>query len=389
MTRNLPKYIAILGLSLVVVLSSFVANPSNAAEQSVAMSGWAWATVPGHDPVAGLGWISFNSANPGVTGPAHGVIVDTSSGDMSGTAWVLHGYTLSFNQADIDDDCPVSNPSRNKCKPQYNKNTHALSGWAKFQYEGDGGGWTGWLDLSPVTGSVVNGVVTFSGNAWGGDVAGNVSFTGVTLGDPVDGPFDYSLSNSGNIVATKGSSAVYVSSVITKTFLSGTAGNVNISVTSALPTGVSVDSISAGGDCTPTCSNTINFQIDPNATVGSHTVTVTGQPLGKTTSFTLEVRNSSGTTVTCIASPVSAVKVGQNVSWTATVNGGVPPYTYTWSGTNIPTSPAPTGNPYNITYTTVGQKTAQATVQDGSGATSVCNPAGTVFVSLDPKFEEF
>jgi len=80
--------------------------------------------------------------------------------------------------------------------------------------------------------------------------------------------------------------------------------------------------------------------------------------------------------------------MGQTVTWTATVNGGTLPFTYSWSGTNIPTGPAPTTNPYNIIYNTIGQKTATVTVTSAISGQTTC-PTATVQINFNPLFEEF
>ena len=93
-----------------------------------------------------------------------------------------------------------------------------------------------------------------------------------------------------------------------------------------------------------------------------------------------------GIPVSCSASPLSGV-IGQQISWTANVSGGTGPFTYAWSGTNIPT-PAPGGNPYRITYNTIGQKTTSVTITDSLNAQGTC-PAVTAQVNFFPHFEEF
>jgi hypothetical protein len=111
----------------------------------------------------------------------------------------------------------------------------------------------------------------------------------------------------------------------------------------------------------------------------SVTVTVLPNPLNPTvpdSPMTLTLVSGSG-----------SVLVGQNVTWQCSVSGGTPPYTYSWSGTNIPTSPAPSTNPYTTAYSTVGTKNATLTVQDSGGLQGTCN--GSVQVNFNPVFEEF
>ncbi|MBI2087108.1 MAG: PKD domain-containing protein [Candidatus Zambryskibacteria bacterium] len=108
--------------------------------------------------------------------------------------------------------------------------------------------------------------------------------------------------------------------------------------------------------------------------------------MNKTTAFNLVI-SGNPIIVSCSANPTTAL-LGQNITWTGTVSGGTPPFTYSWSGTNIPTSPAPTTNPYTKSYSTIGQKTAALTARDADGLQSTC-PVATAQINFNPKFEEF
>ncbi|OHA92282.1 MAG: hypothetical protein A3J09_02260 [Candidatus Zambryskibacteria bacterium RIFCSPLOWO2_02_FULL_51_21] len=196
-------------------------------------------------------------------------------------------------------------------------------------------------------------------------------------------PFDYSLSNSGNSSVTKTSGNAYTQNVITKALVTGTTQAVTLSL-SGVPGGTSY-SISNGA-CSPNCNSTITFTVPPSTPAGTYPITVTGSPLNRTTSFNLIV-SGAPISVSCLASPQTAL-LGQNVTWTVTVSGGTAPFTYAWSGTGIPTSPAPSSNPYTRTYSTIGLKSAQATVTDSDSIQSTC-PAGTVMINFNPEFEEF
>jgi hypothetical protein len=70
------------------------------------------------------------------------------------------------------------------------------------------------------------------------------------------------------------------------------------------------------------------------------------------------------------------------------LSGGTSPFEYSWSGTSIPTNPAPYTNPFAISYNTIGQKTASVVVTDKDGLQSTCPPS-TVQINFDPFFEEF
>jgi len=209
------------------------------------------------------------------------------------------------------------------------------------------------------------------------------AWTNVTVGAAAI-PFDYSLGNSGDLNVTKESTDVFVQNTISKGLTAGATQSVNLSV-SGMPSGVSVSGISNQG-CPPNCDSVITLAVAPNATVGTHLITVTGSPLNKTTSFNLAI-SGSPIIVICTANPSPAL-IGQSVTWTASVSGGVPPLTYVWSGTNI-SAPLPATPSFSKVYTTIGQKIATATVTDADDTIGACVPAGSLQVNFNPDFEEF
>src|SRR3990167_9546901 len=215
---------------------------------------------------------------------------------------------------------------------------------------------------------------------------GSDIFFGDTLSSTitVSSPFNYSLSNSGNSSVAKSTSDVFVQNSISKTLTAGTGQSVTLSLSPALPAGISYSI--ANGTCSPNCTSLITFTVTPSAPVGVYPITVIGSPLDKQTSFNLIV-SGSPMTVTCSASPSTAL-IGQTVRWTAVVSGGTPPFSYSWSGTNIPTSPAPNTNPFDIIYGTIGQKSATVTVTDVDSIQAICS-VSTVQINFNPKFEEF
>jgi hypothetical protein len=81
--------------------------------------------------------------------------------------------------------------------------------------------------------------------------------------------------------------------------------------------------------------------------------------------------------------------VGDTITWSGGVSGGTAPFTYRWSGSGIPTSPAPATQNYSMKYTTVGTKTATLQVTDANGQVGSCTPPGTVRVDFNPTFQEF
>ena len=197
-------------------------------------------------------------------------------------------------------------------------------------------------------------------------------------------PIGYNLSNSGTSNVTKTSSDAFTQNTITKTLVSGATQPVTLSV-SGLPSGVSVDGISAQG-CSPNCESIITFRVSPSASVGTHLITVTGSPASTNgpTTFNLVI-SGNPMTVSCSASP-SPASIGQTVTWTATVlSGGTSPFTYSWIGTNIP--PNITSNTFNISYSTIGQKDATVTVTDIDSVQASC--LASVQINFNPQLEEF
>lgn len=201
-----------------------------------------------------------------------------------------------------------------------------------------------------------------------------------------DKSFNYSLSNSGASNVIRTDNDTFAQNTITKTLIAGTAQSVTLTV-SGLPSGISVDSISSQG-CFLNCSSIITFRVSPNTPIGTYSITVTGSLLDKKTDFNIIV-SGDPLIVSCTVSPTT-VLLGETVVLTANVSGGTIPYVYSWSGTNIPTSPSPNINPFNIIYNTVNQKATSVTVTDSSSPPfqTTC-PTVTVRANIDPQYKEF
>ncbi len=224
-----------------------------------------------------------------------------------------------------------------------------------------------------------------------GGTSSGVASTPASITGPISctPTFNYSLSNSGTSNNQKGGITTYTTNTITKTITAGNTQAVDLSVT-GLPSGVSIYGIS-NQTCSPSCQSVITFAVSPSASVGTFPITVTGSPLSKTTGFNLTIVSSPAILVTCSPStpPTGGYKIGNSVTWTAAASGGSGNFTsYVWSGTGISTNPAPTSNPYSLSYSTVGTKTAQVTVTDSLGNSGTC-PAVNIQVNFNPKIEEF
>lgn len=185
----------VFSLSLLSTKETFAATSNNVA-------GRAWS--------ANIGWISMNNCTDVLnastcSGPDYGVnALNSGPGTMSGYAWSPNLGWITFNTTGtVGIDCPAGFP---QCTPYIdwlNPNgdgSASLKGWARVcSYYKNGcsgdkaevealGGWDGWIALgdtqvgdTKIWGVTVNGG-TMSGFAWGGDVIGWVSFSGITVG---------------------------------------------------------------------------------------------------------------------------------------------------------------------------------------------------------------
>ncbi|MBI2096987.1 MAG: peptidoglycan-binding protein, partial [Candidatus Sungbacteria bacterium] len=153
------------------------------------------------------------------------------------------------------------------------------------------------------TTTVTNGFYTLTATAR--DAANNqTTSSGVTVTvSNAPQTFNYSLTNSGTITVAQGASG---SNTITATLIQGNTQSVSFSA-SGLPTGASASLTPIS--CSPTCTSTLAISTLSSTPVGSYTITVTGSPLGKTTTFTLTV-----------TFPTTKFIIGDRVQTTVTLN---------------------------------------------------------------------
>lgn len=366
--------------------------PTNPCQPTVnlgngALSGWAkWLATGEWLHLSGSGYgVTYNSATKAFSGYSWG---DTFTGWLrwNGTGYGVVTDTLLSNEASISVGITPDTAS-------WTVNPGSLQRTGDTSITVTPGGSGTIYTLTPGTtpsGYEANPVISNSQGGgssitlFGGE---EVSFT-VTY----QRSLDYSLSNGGSINISKGGGSYveYGQTTITKTLspTSGPTQAVDISV-SGLPSGVSLNSI-ANNPCSPTCTSTITLAVSSSATAGTYPLTITGSPLGKTTNLNLVITNSPDLFVTCEATP-SQGQVGQPITWSALVSQtpSEEPYTFYWTGTNVPTDPTPETQSFEIIYTTTGVKNANVLVADSKGNTATCNPIGSVNIDVRPIFEEF
>ncbi len=186
MVHKIAITVALTSLFVVGAIFTFIYDYSPAkASITDNIFGWAWSS--------NIGWISFNDANSGSGGGVYGVRAD-GIGNLSGFAWSPNIGWISFNAPDVA-GCPgtAGNPG---CSPKLNLSTHEISGFARAcagTVSADCGGasrsdgWDGWISLrgtSPAYGvtTTASSPYYWNGWAWGGEVVGWISFSGITSG---------------------------------------------------------------------------------------------------------------------------------------------------------------------------------------------------------------
>ena len=152
----------IVGAVAVLFLMNAVFGPVNITKAANSpVTGYAWSD--------NIGWIQMNPAFGGVQ-------LDDSTGIFSGYAWSDNIGWVDFAPASGYPEMPNEGA-------KLNLSTGQVTGWIKALSAANG--WDGWIKMSgtsPAYGvSADLGTGVFSGYAWGSDVVGWVSFSGVTM----------------------------------------------------------------------------------------------------------------------------------------------------------------------------------------------------------------
>ncbi len=181
----------------------------------------------------------------------------------------------------------------------------------------------------------------------------------VVFGRARDTPFDFSLTNSGDITVGQGTSG---STTITASLVAGLSQPTSLSCSAGLPPGTACYFSPASGS--PTFSSVLTVSSQPSTPVGSYPITVTGMGGGQTHTTLILLTVTKALQVSIAANPTSGY-VPLTVAFTSDVSGGTPPYTYAWAfGDGATDSIA---DPIH-TYQSQGTYTATLTLADSRSA---------------------
>lgn len=240
-----------------------------------------------------------------------------------------------------------------------------------------------------------SGVVSPCSNMYlsGGETASFIlSYTRDCINGTCGNP-NYSLSPASQSlsIAKAAGITVYGNAVISSNFISGATGPISLNVVGSLPAGVTVSYVPRS--CSPSCSTTVQFGVDPTAVVGTYTVNFAGSPPpngsgSNSSSVTLHILPSSGVIVNCSANP-NQVDVNENVTWSVThKEGGTAPYVSTdWLDEDNGNAIVASGDSFTTSYATTGTRHLKARVIDSAGNAGYCSTQAGV--GTNPGFEEF
>ena len=287
-------------------------NIPSGTSWGVTVNGQHYSTSSGTSiPVSGLTGTQTYSYDSPVSGSG-GIYTCTStncSGSVSGSGTVTPTYTFTSNTYSVTFDQSGIPTSGVTWGVTVGGTDHTGSG-SSITVSGLTGTQTYSYD-SPVSGS--GGIYTCTSKC-SGSVSISTGMITATYEFSSGSVFGFSLSNSGGITVTQGSSG---QNTITATLTGGSTQSVSLSCTSVLPSGASCSFNPSSGN--PTFSSTLTISTSSSTPTGSVTVTVTGSGGGQTpiTQFTLTV-NTVPPPATC-TSPVTI----DGVQWSYTkVSGG-------------------------------------------------------------------
>ena len=357
------------------------------------LAGTTW-TITGATPSSGSYPSQSHSVSPVAGGTSYTLVPSTVSGytssvsntvtGSSATATVFPGNTVTFTVTYTNSvpATPVLTATTGPCGGYINLSWTSASGATSYELRRSGsiiaynGPALSYSDLRPSLNTTYNYDIRATNVS--GSSAWSTPVTPGTSSGACAAAFNYSLSAT-DVSITQGQSG---QTTVTKTLITGTAETVNLTAT-GMPAGVTLTYPSQGS--MPPNPGYVNFTVPAGTPTGNSTVTVTGVsvPSGitKTDTLVLTINAAAAPSVTVSPNPASP-KVNQTVIWNAIASPL--PCTYAWSG-DVPT-PAPTTSSFGIVYQTTGTKNVQVVATCG-GING--NGSGSVYVGVDPTFQEF
>ncbi len=216
-------------------------------------------------------------------------------------------------------------------------------------------------------------------------------------------PFDFSVS-AAPLTLAKGETVINPVTV-TKDASTSKVEAVVLSVISVSTPDITAEWVD-DPSCTPnsTCSEDLRVIAKASISPGIYTVSLQGTSVSgvvRTANFQVTIPSLGNLKASCKATvkipnggvedPATQAGVNQDVTWSAIVDDGVGPYTYTWTGTDLPATGIVTdSNSFIKRYGQLGRKKVTLVVTDKNGVSSTpqeCSAKG-VLVKVNPIWRE-
>jgi len=385
---------------------NFIAEAQESGGSVTQLYGAAWSD--------NAGWISLNSCEVEQDGSLtcgnvpYNVQVGGITGEITGAAWSPNiGWIKFGGLSGFPSEAGTVGDNAKIDLTIGSVSYGAVTGWARAcagtingdcsTMESRTDGWDGWISLSGNLYSSPdlsgNGGVTFDdvndrlvGAAWGSDVLGWIDFFDVRYGpippDPV--PIEYNLTNSTQTSLLQIGQGTNGSASVTRTWISGDTTEIDLSAPSNLNGGniginITTNDPCSIGDEYPECSSTIVITVGPNVPLGPYSFDVSGSPESSgtgtdvtTVNFTVVEGPPDPPQISCSAE--GPMWIYQPITWRGTIVGGdeVTPIWY-WRGSEE-MSQCAGSQECIVSYTTVGTKTAEVSVNGEVGPFTDCTP---------------